>query len=68
RPWVIDLRYHRFDSGGLRVGSELNLDLIFEPDRNHEFKIRFADFTAESDQSIRPGNVRKLFLMYSYKI
>jgi len=68
RPWVVDMRYHRFNSKGLRLGSELNVDLIFEPDRNHEFKIRFADFTAESDQSIRPGNVRKLFLMYSYKI
>lgn len=68
RPWVVDLRYHHFDSGGQRIGSEVDLDLIFEPDRNHEFKIRFADFKAESGQTIRSGDVKKLFLMYSYKI
>ncbi|MFK8047855.1 MAG: hypothetical protein AB8B81_05415 [Halioglobus sp.] len=68
RPWVVDLRYHQFDSGGQRIGSEVDLDLIFEPDRDHEFKIRFADFRAESGQTIRTGDVKKLFLMYSYKI
>jgi hypothetical protein len=68
-PYTIDARYHAFrtDAGGVDLGRELNLDLIYKLNRDHEFKLRFADFDPDSS-SQRQVPVKKLFLMYSYKV
>ena len=70
RPIHIDFRFHQYETaqGGIKLGKEYNLDLIFSPDRKHEFKLRFADFRAADNQTLRPNNVTKLFLMYSYNL
>lgn len=68
RPWILDFRYHLFDSGKQKIGSEFDLDFIFEPNRDHEFKLRFATFKAQGNQTLRPNDVMKLALMYSYRL
>lgn len=70
RPWTIDARYHWFetDKGGIDIGKEFDLDLIFSPAREHEVKLRFADFKSSSGQSLKTEDVRKIFLMYSYNL
>lgn len=68
RPFTLDLRYHRFDSDLVTFGKELNLDLIYKPNRKHEFKLRLADFNAANSQTITPNDVNKLFLIYSYNL
>lgn len=68
-PYIIDARFHAFqtDADGIDLGRELNLDLIYKPNRDHEFKLRFADFDPDSSNQLQVP-VKKLFLMYSYKI
>lgn len=70
RPWTIDARYHWFssDTGNFEFGEELNVDLIFQPKRKHQVKLRYADFNHDPEQTLKPIDVRKVFLMYSYNL
>jgi len=70
RPWTIDIRHHLFttDKGHIDIGKEVDIDLIFKPVRQHEVKLRIANFNPASDQIIKTNDVRKFFLMYSYNI
>ena len=70
RPWTVDARHHWFESdkGSIDIGQEFDLDLIFSPKREHEVKLRFADFNPDSGQTLKVDHVRKLFLMYSYNL
>lgn len=71
RPWQLDLRYHQFRSAAdnNRVfGDEVDLDLIFRPTREHEIKLRYANFRPEPNQTITPDRVKALFISYSYNL
>jgi hypothetical protein len=70
RPWAIDIRHHQFtsDKHHIDIGKELNIDLIYQPTREHELKLRIADFNPATGQIIKTNDVRKFFLMYSYNI
>lgn len=72
RPFTIDYRHHQFRTvaslagHSKSVGVEHNLDLIFKPVREHEVKIRLADYKPESAGRLGKVRTKKLFLMYSY--
>lgn len=70
RPYSIDIRYHDFKSvkGSTTIGDELNADFVFKVKRKHELKLRYAVFNAGLKQTIRPNDIRKTFLMYSYNL
>ncbi len=71
RPWRLDLRYHWFRSASvedLEFGQEFDMDLIFRPARKHEFKLRFADFIPDSEQTFRPLRSTSLYFSYSFNI
>ena len=70
RPMTIDIRFHRYSTrrNATPLGSELNTDLIYAPNRKHEVRIRYADFKADSDQQIVTTSVKKLFLIYTYNL
>ena len=70
RPFVVDFRFHDFDTvrRNRPIGSEWNADLIYAPNREHELKLRYAHFRSSGASSIRAGEVRKVFLMYSYNL
>ena len=68
RPFMVDFRIHLFDTvlNKTSIAREYDLDLIFKPDRKHEFSFRFAKFNPLPNQNIRSRGVRKIFLIYSY--
>lgn len=70
RPVTIDLRFHRYQSinNKTQIGDESNIDIIYSPSREHELRLRYADFKAEAGQTIVPNSTTKLFVMYSYNL
>ncbi|PKH89218.1 alginate export family protein [Colwellia sp. Bg11-28] len=70
RPFTLDLRLHQYDSvkNNIDVGSEFNADLIYQYNRKHELKLRFAYFDPSNAQTLKTQRIKKLFLMYSYNL
>jgi len=70
RPWIIDVRYHQFntDLGNTSIAEELDIDIIYKHSRDQEIKLRVALFDVDVNQTIKTKDVQKVFLMYSYKI
>ncbi|WP_168204303.1 alginate export family protein [Aliikangiella coralliicola] len=70
RPITVDVRYHRYRSikNSMLIGNETNVDFVYKANRQHEVKLRYADFEAAADQQIVLNSVKKMFLMYSYNL
>ncbi len=67
-PVTVEVRFHDFRTvaGGQKLGTEFNLDMIYEPSPHHTLSLRFADFDA--DDRTTQEDVTKLFLTYHYKL
>lgn len=65
-PFRIESSYHYFreDESSNTIGREFDLDIAYRPARKHSISLRFASFEPETAS----GNIRKVYLDYSYNL